>query len=208
MASTQYAFAETFPGPKVRVAAKIRGFSDPDTNFETSRTVNWVLKQWQNSISLGLFGETGFGNAGYFGVSLDHGRILFKGLTQTPVKSIAEFQNLYITACSTDTAATEKEFEPAPKKGFVSARRSHLGLIVHVFEHNRSINGLVSKINFVDMAGYEDARNKSGDASGVAENNKLTSQFTPYGMFVMLRAQMKVVSLFGKVNSHACCRTP
>lgn len=69
------------------------------------------------------------------------------------MKSIAEFQNLYITACSAHMAAPKKGFEAAPKKGIEPARRSHLGLIVHVFEHNESGNGFVSKMNFVDMAG-------------------------------------------------------
>lgn len=36
----------------------------------------------------------------------------------------------------------------------------------------------------------------------------LTSQFTPYWMFVRLWVQMKVVFPSGKVNLHACCRTP
>ncbi|XP_039682719.1 kinesin-like protein KIN-10C isoform X2 [Medicago truncatula] len=95
----------------------------------------------------------------------DHGRIQFKGLSQAPVKSISEFQNLYIAACSANKAA--------PKKGIERAHRSHIGLIVHVFSQNESMNGLVSKMNFVDMAGYEDARRKSSDASGHVENNKL-----------------------------------
>lgn len=64
---------------------------------------------------------------------------------QNPVKSIAEFQNLYCTVCSA--------LKAAPKKGYEYARRSHMGLIVYVFSQNESIEGLVSKMNFVDMAG-------------------------------------------------------
>ncbi|XP_058773415.1 kinesin-like protein KIN-10C isoform X2 [Vicia villosa] len=272
MASTQSGFTETIQGPKVRVVAKIRGFSDPDTNFETSRSVEWVSVNTENSGEVTIsfkeqsssrysvdycynehedneviyskevkplvsaafeginstiiaHGARGSGKTQLIQGSLeksglamlaiseflsmaekngksiavsfydvdhqdhaadllnpeqspilvleDHGRIQFKGLTQTPVKSIAEFQNLYITACSAQTSAPKKGFEAAPKKGLEPARRSHLGLIVHVFEHNESANGLVSKMNFVDMAGYEDPRRKSGDASGVAENNKI-----------------------------------
>ncbi|XP_058779170.1 kinesin-like protein KIN-10C isoform X2 [Vicia villosa] len=264
--------AEIIQGPKVRVVAKIRGFSDPDINFETSRTVEWVSVNTESSGEVTIsfkeqsssryavdycynehedneviyskevkplvsaafeginstviaHGARGSGKTQLIQGSLeksglamlaiseflsvaekneksiavsfydvdhqdhaadllnpeqspilvleDHGRIQFKGLTQTPVKSIAEFQNLYITACSAHTAAPKKGFEAAPKKGLEPARRSHLGLIVHVFEHNESANGLVSKMNFVDMAGYEDPRRKSGDASGVAENNKI-----------------------------------
>ncbi|CAK8532605.1 unnamed protein product [Lathyrus sativus] len=263
MASTQSGFTETTPGTKVRVVAKIRGFSDTDTNFETSKTVEWVLVNTKNSGEVTIsfkeqsssqysvdhcyneredneviyskelkhlvsaafegisstviaHGARGSGKTRLIQGSLeksglamlaiseflsvtekngksiavsfyevdqdhandllnpeqspilvleDHGRIQFKGLTQTTVKSIAEFRNLYITACSAHTAA--------PKKGFERARRSHLGLIVHVFAQNESVNSLVSKMNFVDMAGYEDARRKIGDASVVAENNKI-----------------------------------
>ncbi|TKY45209.1 Kinesin protein KIF22 [Spatholobus suberectus] len=96
----------------------------------------------------------------------DRGRIQFKGLTQIPVKSIAEFQNLYFTARSAQKGA--------PKKGgYECARRSHVGLIVHVFSRNESVESLVSKMNFVDLAGYEDARKKSSDGSCLAEINKI-----------------------------------
>ncbi|XP_045815907.1 kinesin-like protein KIN-10C isoform X3 [Trifolium pratense] len=95
----------------------------------------------------------------------DHGRIQFKGLTQTPVKSIAEFQNISITACSSHKAA--------PQKGFERVRRSHMGLIVHVFSQNETVDGVVSKMSFVDMAGYEDARRKSSDAFGHVENKQI-----------------------------------
>ncbi|XP_019430633.1 PREDICTED: kinesin-like protein KIN-10C isoform X2 [Lupinus angustifolius] len=96
----------------------------------------------------------------------DRGRIQFKGLTQTPVKSIAEFQNLYLTACSARKAT--------PKKGYEHACRSHMGLTVHVFSKNETIEtGLVSKMNFVDLTGYEDARKKSIDVSCHAEINKI-----------------------------------
>ncbi|CAJ1952800.1 unnamed protein product [Sphenostylis stenocarpa] len=75
----------------------------------------------------------------------DHGRIQFKGLTQIPVKSIAEFQNLYTTACFT--------LKGAPKKGGSErVQRSHMGLIVHVFSRNESVGSTVSKMNFVDLA--------------------------------------------------------
>ncbi|KAK7270864.1 hypothetical protein RJT34_26353 [Clitoria ternatea] len=96
----------------------------------------------------------------------DRGRIQFKGLTQVPVKSVAEFQNLYFTASSVQKGA--------PKKGsYEHVRRSHLGLVVHVFSRNRSVESLVSKMNFVDLAGYEDARKKNGEGSGLAEINKI-----------------------------------
>ncbi|XP_040867160.1 kinesin-like protein KIN-10C isoform X2 [Glycine max] len=73
----------------------------------------------------------------------DRGRIQFKGLSQG-----------------------------APKKGGCEhVRRSHMGLIVHIFSQNGS---LVSKVNFVDLAGYEDARKKSSDGSYLAEIKNYT----------------------------------
>ncbi|KAK2367074.1 kinesin protein KIN-10C [Trifolium repens] len=261
MASSQFGFTGSFPARKLRVVAKIRGFSDQETNFGT---VDWVSVNKENSGDVTIsfkeqsssqysvdycykehedneiiysrevkplvsaafeginstviaHGARGSGktqllqgsserpglavfaiseflsmaekNGKSIAVSFyevdhqdhavdllnteqspilvleDHGRIQFKGLTQTPVKSIAEFQNLYITACSSHKAA--------PQKGFERVRRSHMGLIVHVFSQNETIGGLVSKMNFVDMAGYEDARRKSSDASGLVENKQI-----------------------------------
>ncbi|QHO44011.1 hypothetical protein HN51_009494 [Arachis hypogaea] len=96
----------------------------------------------------------------------DRGRIQFKGLSQIPVKSVAEFQNFYFAACSAQKTIT--------RKGFEHARRSHMGLIVNVFSQNASVeNGLVSKMSFVDLAGYEDARKKSSDTICLAETNKI-----------------------------------
>ncbi|KAG4930541.1 hypothetical protein JHK86_047502 [Glycine max] len=46
-----------------------------------------------------------------------------------------------------------------------------MGLIVHIFSQNGS---LVSKVNFVDLAGYEDARKKSSDGSYLAEIKNYT----------------------------------
>ncbi|KAL2334729.1 hypothetical protein Fmac_015942 [Flemingia macrophylla] len=94
----------------------------------------------------------------------DRGRIQFKGLTQVSVKSITEFQNLYSAACFSQKGA--------PKKGgYERVRRIHMGLILHIFSQKESSESLVSKMNFVDLAGYEDARKKSSDGSCLTENN-------------------------------------
>jgi len=60
------------------------------------------------------------------------------------VKSVTEYQDLYSTACIT--------LKGAPKKG---VHGSHMGLIVHVFSQNESVGSIVSKMNFVDLAGYD-----------------------------------------------------
>ncbi|XP_020217314.1 kinesin-like protein KIN-10C isoform X1 [Cajanus cajan] len=101
----------------------------------------------------------------------DRGRIQFKGLTQVPVKSIAEFQNLYSTACFSQKGAPKKG---GCEGGRERVRRIHMGLILHVFSQKKSVESLVSKMNFVDLAGYEDARKKSSDGSCLAEiNNRI-----------------------------------
>ncbi|KAG2384781.1 Kinesin-like protein [Vigna angularis] len=92
----------------------------------------------------------------------DRGRNQFKGLSQVPVKSVNEFQNLYSTACLS--------LKGAPKKG---GQRSHMGLIVNVVSRNESVGSTVSKMNFVDLAGYEDTRKKSSDGSCLTEINKI-----------------------------------
>lgn len=49
MASTQFDVAgNSNPVRKVRVVAKIRGFSGPETNSGTSRTVDWVSVNREN----------------------------------------------------------------------------------------------------------------------------------------------------------------
>lgn len=62
---------------------------------------------------------------------------------QVLVKSVSEFQNLYSTACLS--------LKGAPKKG---GQRSHMGLIVNVVSRNECVGSIVSKMNFVDLAGY------------------------------------------------------
>ena len=63
------------------------------------------------------------------------------------MKSISEFQKLYFNACVARKAALKKANE--------RPRRSHMGLIIHVFSHNESTETVsVGKMNFVDLAGY------------------------------------------------------
>lgn len=74
--------------------------------------------------------------------------------------------SVIVPACSAHTAA--------PKKGGGRARRSHLGLIVHVPAQNESISSFVSKMNFVDIAGYGDARRKTDESQVLFRESKLT----------------------------------
>ncbi|XP_028773227.1 LOW QUALITY PROTEIN: kinesin-like protein KIN-10C [Neltuma alba] len=95
----------------------------------------------------------------------DRGRIQFKGLSQIPVKSISEFQKAYFTACATRKAAM--------KKG-MTMLVGPMGLMVYVFSDAKGAEtGFVGKMNFVDLAGYEDGRKKSCDSSCLTETNKI-----------------------------------
>ncbi|KAI3519485.1 hypothetical protein L1887_08646 [Cichorium endivia] len=73
---------------------------------------------------------------------------------EVPVKSLQEFQNLYYTSSSSNKP-TKKTTQELP-------RRSHKALMIHILDHDK----LVGKINFVDLAGYENARRNTIDGSG------------------------------------------
>ncbi|KAK6262343.1 hypothetical protein QUC31_008159 [Theobroma cacao] len=93
------------------------------------------------------------------------GKIQLKGLSQVPVKSIQEFQKLYLSGHNSQKQPQKILAEPH--------HRSHKGLIIHVFHSNKSDALPLGKMNFVDLAGYEDARRKSTDGVNLLENNKI-----------------------------------
>ncbi|GAV79307.1 Kinesin domain-containing protein/HHH_3 domain-containing protein [Cephalotus follicularis] len=94
------------------------------------------------------------------------GRIQLKGLSQVPVKSISDFQKIYVTEGNSR--------KPAQNIASELSHRSHRGLIIYVFPHNEKLNDLpVGKMNFVDLAGYEDARRKSGEGLILAKSTKV-----------------------------------
>ncbi|PSS33062.1 Kinesin-like protein [Actinidia chinensis var. chinensis] len=56
---------------------------------------------------------------------------------------------------------------------FELPRKSHKGVIVHILCNNESSNTkLLGKINFVDLAGYEDARRKSFEGLNLVESSR------------------------------------
>ncbi|KAF5731187.1 ATP binding microtubule motor family protein putative isoform 1 [Tripterygium wilfordii] len=88
-----------------------------------------------------------------------------KGLSQVPVKSTAEFKKLILGRPSYS--------QPLQKIGAEFPHRRHKGLTVHVSPNGaKSDTDCVGKMNFVDMAGYEDRR-KSTDGFNLVENNKI-----------------------------------
>nr|ADN34291.1 kinesin-like protein [Cucumis melo subsp. melo] len=95
------------------------------------------------------------------------GKIQLKGLSRIPVKSLSDFHGLYFVGSSSHKQGQKNTNEPPP--------RSHRGLIVHISSTNETASDtrFVSKMNFVDMAGYEDARRRSTDGTSLVENSKI-----------------------------------
>ncbi|XP_057952857.1 kinesin-like protein KIN-10C [Malania oleifera] len=95
------------------------------------------------------------------------GKIQLKGLSQVPVKSISEFQKLYCSGSSSQKPAQKIPTAEVP-------HRSHKGLMVHVSSCYENLNAqLVGKMNFVDLAGYEDVRRKSNDDHRLVESTRI-----------------------------------
>ncbi|KAF4353600.1 hypothetical protein F8388_017775 [Cannabis sativa] len=93
------------------------------------------------------------------------GKIQLKGLSKVPVKSISDFQKLCVGFNSR---------KPTQKIPSELPRRSHKGLIVHVSSPNENLDTLqTSKMNFVELAGYEDVRRKGNDGLNSVEQTKI-----------------------------------
>ncbi|KAJ4953313.1 hypothetical protein NE237_030145 [Protea cynaroides] len=82
------------------------------------------------------------------------GRIMLKGISQFPVKSISEFYKLNFHGCTPR--------KPAQKPTNDVPYRNHKGLIINLSSNDKNPNSRLGKINFVDLAGHETTRmNKS-----------------------------------------------
>ncbi|KAG8381310.1 hypothetical protein BUALT_Bualt06G0109100 [Buddleja alternifolia] len=87
---------------------------------------------------------------------------------QVCVKSISEFHSIYFSQGSSQNTQKVPTDQP----------RNHKGLMVHISSENDELKpNVVNKINFVDLAGYEDPRKSSRDGirDGItaAENNRI-----------------------------------
>ncbi|KAK4836867.1 hypothetical protein QYF36_000913 [Acer negundo] len=80
-----------------------------------------------------------------------------------PVKSISEFEKLY--------PAGNNSSKPIQKIASECTHRSHKGLIVHISSTSETVPS--SKMNFVDLAGYEDARRKNSEGLNLIEITKV-----------------------------------
>ncbi|CAN1751738.1 Kinesin-like protein KIN-10C [Linum perenne] len=91
------------------------------------------------------------------------GRVQLKGLSCVQVKSLAEFQKLYRGLNRTVRRLNQKMTTPLPS-------RSTKGLIVYISSHGEKFGRApVGKINFIELAGYEDAR-RTSNAGNFGEN--------------------------------------
>ncbi|KAG2709870.1 hypothetical protein I3760_05G260900 [Carya illinoinensis] len=117
----------------------------------------------------------------------DKGKIQHKGLSQVPIRSIAEFYRLYFSGCSSRKSGQKTAIE--------LPRRSHRGLVVNVLTSaENSDTRLVGKMNFVDLAGYEDARRKSTDGINLVESAKINkSIYAMYNVIYSLNANERHV---------------
>ncbi|CAI9092248.1 OLC1v1027440C1 [Oldenlandia corymbosa var. corymbosa] len=114
------------------------------------------------------------------------GKINLKGLTQVPVKSVPDFENLYISKLNISKPVQKMPLEP-PK-------RSHKCLMMHVSKVDDNSNKkLVGKMLFIDLAGYEDGRRSSREGVAFQEATKTNRS---------LQALMNVVYALNTNESH------
>ncbi|KAI3793019.1 hypothetical protein L1987_35631 [Smallanthus sonchifolius] len=94
------------------------------------------------------------------------GKIKLKGLSKVCVTSLLEFQKLYSTG-GTSSKSTQKITLEVP-------RRSHKALMIHILACNKGGNSkCIGKMNFVDLAGYENARRNSTDGTNFIEGTQI-----------------------------------
>ncbi|KAK9147488.1 hypothetical protein Scep_006245 [Stephania cephalantha] len=91
------------------------------------------------------------------------GRILLKGLSQVPVKTLPELYKLY--------GQGSTSHNPAQRGKNDVSHRSHKGLIIYVSHENKDSGvSTTGKINFLDLAGYVDTKRISIDGSNLVES--------------------------------------
>ncbi|KAH7669520.1 Plus-end-directed kinesin ATPase protein [Dioscorea alata] len=84
-------------------------------------------------------------------------RIQLKGLSRVPVKSVSDFKRAYFNRCNSDAQL-----------------RSHKGLIIYVATVDKETNtNHLGKINFIDLAGYEDVKRIIDPKPHLSESAKI-----------------------------------
>ncbi|KAK6155684.1 hypothetical protein DH2020_009932 [Rehmannia glutinosa] len=88
--------------------------------------------------------------------------IVFVQISEVPVKSMSEFHNIFFSKGSLQNTQKLPIDQPRNK-----------GLMVHISSEDDKLKAkLASKINFVDLAGYEDPRKSSRDGITTVETNR------------------------------------
>lgn len=111
------------------------------------------------------------------------GKIRLKGLSKVKVNSISEFQRLYLQAANA-CKELQKMSEPS--------HRNHIGCIIHVVSPQTETSNvqLVGKINFIDLASYEDSRRKSSDGSNFTDVTRINkSLYAVHNVLYALNAR-------------------
>ncbi|XP_022871686.1 kinesin-like protein KIN-10C isoform X2 [Olea europaea var. sylvestris] len=114
------------------------------------------------------------------------GKIHFKGLSQVDVKSIQEFHNIYFSRGS---------FQKSVQKIPTEKTRCHKGLMIHVSSEDDNLKAkLTSKMNFIDLADYEDPRRNIKDGTIFTESSRTNkSLYTLLNVVYALNANEKRV---------------
>ncbi|KAL4575820.1 hypothetical protein LXL04_011907 [Taraxacum kok-saghyz] len=85
---------------------------------------------------------------------------------QVPVKSLSEFQKLYFS----DSISNK----PTKKITLELPRKSHKALMINILAcDEKGSSKLVGKMNFVDLAGYENARRNTIDGPNISESTRI-----------------------------------
>ncbi|CAO2821185.1 unnamed protein product [Amaranthus hypochondriacus] len=103
------------------------------------------------------------------------GKIRLKGLSKVKVNTTSDFQKLYLQATNARKPS-----------------RSHVGCIIYVVspQTEKSNAQLLGKMNFIDLASYEDSRRKSNDGSNLIEATRINkSLYAVHNVLYALNAK-------------------
>lgn len=94
------------------------------------------------------------------------GKIKLRGLSKVRVESMLEFQKLYCSGSSSN--------KPTQKITTELPRRSHKALMIHILACDEGGNPrCVGKMNFVDLAGYENVKRNSVDGTNIIQSTQI-----------------------------------
>ncbi|KAJ0248669.1 Kinesin-like protein KIN-10C [Hirschfeldia incana] len=116
--------------------AEERGYSISVSIYEVSNATVYDISDQEKKVVSVLEGA--------------QGKIQLKGLSKVHVKSLSAFKELYFSLKKTQKLTGEPLL------------RSHRGVMIHVTKGNIN-SGSIGRMNFLDLAGYEDSRKQNND---------------------------------------------